>query len=244
MPFARHRVWLALVGLVVIGGGGCGSPGPSTDQDGGPGDAALGGDDGSSHPDANLGDAGQGGSGDGGSLTADEARALIEAYKAAHPGNGGKDWDINAKTPAEIASDPDAQRLLGLCGDEQRPVIPLLAWEYGGADHQWINPQASALVYCVYVPVSPSSAHWQYDAVADHVTADVHVLFPDENPCKDQQGKDQVMACLGDPSNIEILVDTASLNDGADAGLALANASTDLYLIQADGTRVFLHAGL
>src|ERR1044071_1010261 len=24
----------------------------------------------------------------------DEIRALVEAYKAAHPGNGGKDWDV------------------------------------------------------------------------------------------------------------------------------------------------------
>ena len=69
-------------------------------------------------------------------------------------------------------------------------------------------------------------------------------MFPDENPCKDQPGRDQVMACLGDPSNIEILVDTASLDDGTDAGLSLSESTTDLYFLQADGTRVFLYAGL
>ena len=78
----------------------------------------------------------------------------------------------------------------------------------------------------------------------DHVTADVYVLFPDQNPCKDKLGADQVMACLGDPTNIEILVDTASLNDGTDVGLSLAEASTDLNLILPDGTRVHLYTGL
>jgi hypothetical protein len=76
----------------------------------------------------------------------DEAKQWIDAYKAAHPGQGGKDWDINAKTSAEIAADPAAQQLLSLCGKDERPVIPELAWEYGGMDHSWINPQASALV--------------------------------------------------------------------------------------------------
>jgi hypothetical protein len=176
--------------------------------------------------------------------TFDEATAWINAYKAANPGNGGKDWDINAKTPAQIAADPAAQQLLSLCGQDQRPVIPLLAWEYGGTDHQWINPQASALVYCVYIPVSPSTTHWAYDVAADHVTADLYVRYPEQNPCKDQQGANQVMSCLGDASNIEILVDTASLNDGSDAGLSLANASTDLYLILADQTKVHMYTGL
>jgi hypothetical protein len=173
-----------------------------------------------------------------------DVKALAEAFKTAHPGNGGKDWDINAKTAAEIASDPAARELLALCGDDQRPIIPLLAWEYGGADHSWINPDASAPVYCVYVPVQPSTEHWQYDAIADHVTADVSVRCPDENPCNAEQGATQVLSCLGDATNIEIFVDTASFRDGADAGLSLANASTDLTLILADGSKVHLYTGL
>jgi hypothetical protein len=174
-------------------------------------------------------------------ITYENVKAWAEAYKAAHPGNGGKDWDINNKTPAEIAADPDLQRLVSICGQNQRPVIPIIAWEYGGVDHPWINPDASALVYCVYIPVSTPTVHWQYDQAQDRVTADVYVLFPDRNPCKDQIGKDQVIACLGDPTNSEILVDTASLNDGVYAGLpTLMNASTLLYLILPDGTKVQL----
>ena len=69
-----------------------------------------------------------------------EVKALVLAYKAAHPGNGGKDWDINAKTPGQIAADPAAKQLLSLCGPDQRPVIPLIAWEYGGMDHQSDQP--------------------------------------------------------------------------------------------------------
>ena len=169
-----------------------------------------------------------------------DVKAKIEAYKAAHPGNGGKDWDINQKTPAQIAADPAARELLSLCGKDQRPVIPLLAWEYGGADHQWINPDASALVYCVYIPVDPATDHFSYDGAADHVTADVYVLYPDQNPCNDRMGAEQVLGCLGDPTNIEIIVDTASLNDGADAGLSLSTASTELRLVEPDGSRVHL----
>ena len=52
------------------------------------------------------------------------------------------------------------------------------------------------------------------------------------------------MACLGDASNIEIIVDTASLHDGADVGLDVSNASTDLYLILPDGTRTHMYTGL
>ena len=181
---------------------------------------------------------------DGGTVSCDELRSLVEAYKIAHPGRGGKDWDINALTPAQVAADPAAQELLSVCGDDQRPVIPLLAWEYGGADHPWINPEASALVYCVYIPVSPSSSNWQYDAVSDHVTADVHVLCPEQNPCNDRTGANQVSDCIGDASNFEILVDIASLHDGADAGLSLAESSTELRLILTDGTKVHLHAAL
>src|SRR5258708_37747311 len=103
--------------------------------------------------------------------------------------------------------------------DQQLPVIPMLAWEYGGTDHPWINPQASALAYCVYIPVNPSTPHWSLDNAAMRVTADVYVLFPNQNPCKDQQGANQVMACLGDATNIEIFVDTSSYHDGADVGL-------------------------
>jgi len=182
--------------------------------------------------------------GDAAALSHDDAKALIEAYKAAHPGNGGKDRDINAKSPAELAADPDARRLLGLCGADQRPVIPLLAWEYGGADHPWIKPEVSALVYCVYTPVKPSTDHWKYDATADHVTADVYVRFPEQNPCKSKVGADQVKACIGDPTNFEILVDIASYHDGADVGLSLADASTDLKMLLTDGSRVHLFTGL
>lgn len=177
------------------------------------------------------------------SPTYDQVKEWVEAYKAAHPGNGGKDWDINAKTPSQLEADPDARQLLSICGDDQRPVIPLLAWEYGGSDHPWINPEASALVYCVYIPVADPSEHWQYDPTGDHVTADVYVLFPDQNPCRDEQGADQLAACIGDPTNFEILVDTASLHDGVDVGLSLSEASSELMLILPDGTKVHLIDG-
>jgi hypothetical protein len=170
----------------------------------------------------------------------EQVKGWVEAYKGAHPGRGGRDWDINAKTPAQLAADPAAQQLLSLCGADQRPVIPLLAWEYGGFSHQWINPQQSALVYCVYIPVRNPSPNWQFDAQNEQVTAAVYLKFPDRNPCKGQQGARQVIDCIGDRSNFEILVDTASINDGRDAGLSLANASTALKLILPDGTRVHL----
>lgn len=170
----------------------------------------------------------------------DTVRSWVLAYKAAHPGNGGKDWDINAKTPSQIASDPGAQQLLSLCGPEQRPVYPLIAWEYGGFDHPWINPDSSALLYCVYIPVNPQTSHWSHNASTDRVTADVYVKFPVENPCKNQTGKDQVINCLGDPTNSEILVDTASFHDGHDVGLDLLNSSTELFLILPDGSKTQL----
>jgi hypothetical protein len=193
-----------------------------------------------------------GGLGDGGSSAdagavvppCDQVKALVLAYKAAHPGNGGKDWDINAKTPGQLAADSAARQLLSLCGPDQRPVIPLIAWEYGGMDHQWINPDASALVYCVFVPVKNASANWLYDAAQDHVTADVYVKCPDQNPCKSEQGVNQVTACIGDMTNFEIFVDTASLNDGVDVGLNLANSSTELKLILPNGTKVHLFSNL
>jgi hypothetical protein len=174
------------------------------------------------------------------SPTFEQVTQWVHAYKAANPGRGGKDWDITAKTPAQIAADPAAQRLLSICGPNQRPIIPLLAWEYGGADHRWINPEAGALVYCVYTPVGKPSSNWRYDAATRRVTADVYVKFPDQNPCKDKKGRDQVAACIGDPSNLEILVDNASANDGKEFNLNLAEASTQLRLILPDGSKVDL----
>jgi hypothetical protein len=91
--------------------------------------------------------------------------------------------------------------------------------------------------------VTPNSEHWKYDKATNRVTADVYVKFPEQNPGKDKVGAAQVMSCLGDPSNIEILVDTASLHDGKDVGLSLDEASTDLYLLLPDGKRVFLYHG-
>jgi hypothetical protein len=170
----------------------------------------------------------------------EQVKEWVDRYKASHAGNRGKDWDINAKTPAQIAADPDAQRLLSLCGADERPIIPLLAWEYGGSDHRWINPNRSALVYCVYTPVRTASPHWRYDRTKDEVTVDVYVKFPEQNPCKGERGANQVAACIGDRTNFEILVDTASLNDGRDAGLSLASASTTLNLLLPDGTRTQL----
>jgi hypothetical protein len=227
-------------------GGTTGSAGNLGGGGGGAGDAAVASGTGGAATGGAAGpaDAGAATRDTGAGLTADQVKAWVEAYKAAHPGNGGKDWDINAKTAAQIAADPDAQRLLSVCGSDERPVIPLIAWEYGGSDHQWINPAASALVYCVYIPVKPSSAHWRYDAATDRVTADVYVRFPEQNPCRDRVGKDQVMACLGDPSNVEILVDTTSFDDGAGAGLSLSNSSTQLQLILPGGMTVALYLGL
>jgi hypothetical protein len=180
-------------------------------------------------------------------MTAAEVQALVTTYKAAHPGNGGKDWDVigccgGASAPALqlIATDPTAQKLRSLCGPGKLAVIPQIAWEYGGSDHSWINPSASPLVICVYMPVKPYNANWTYDPVADKVTASVYVLFPDQNPCKSQTGANQVLACLGDSTNIDILVDTASYHDGADIGVDVSNAGTQLNLIQPNGTSVSL----
>jgi len=221
--------WLAMVAAIgfACGGGDDGGGGDSSGADGG------GGTDGG----------GGGGADATGDSEYDMVVGWIEDWKAAHPGNGGKDWDINTKSEGEIAGDPDLAQLIDLCGDhtEVRPVIPLLAWEYGGADHQWINPEQSALVYCDYIPVADNTENWAYDVGADHVTAYVFVLFPEHNPCKDEVGADTVAACIGDPTNFEILVDIASLNDGADAQLNLAEASTELRLIMPSGDRVHLH---
>ena len=179
--------------------------------------------------------------------TAEQVRAWVDAYKKAHPGNGGKDWDIIScskgatRTTAELEADPAARQLRSICGKGRLPVIPLLAWEYGGHDHAWIKPEASALAYCVYLPAKEASPNWSYDAGKGIVTADVYVLFPDQNPGKNEKGADQVLKCLGKKSNLEILVDTASLHDGADIGLDLSEASTNLNLLLPDGTRVHLH---
>lgn len=235
MQFVRYVAGVAVGGLLLAQSAGCESKKSSDDEDASAVDAA------SNPVDGAAADGSEQADGSTGSPTAEEVRQWVADYKTAHPGNGGKDWDINAKTPAEIANDPEAQQLLALCGDDQRPVIPLLAWEYGGADHQWINPEQSALVYCVYIPVNPSTEHWAYDPSTDHVTADVYILFPDENPCRNEFGADQVLLCLGDATNIEIIVDIASFNDGVDAGLSLSEASTDLYLLESGGTRVHLH---
>ncbi|MBX7078279.1 MAG: hypothetical protein K1X88_03760 [Nannocystaceae bacterium] len=166
----------------------------------------------------------------------DTLPGFLADFKAAHPDG----WDINAMSPAEIAGDPDAQALLALCGMDQRPVIPALAWEYGGADHPWISPESSALFYCVYTPVDPGTAHWSFDEAMQLVSADVTIGCPEQNPCAALPGADAVLMCVGDESNLEILVDTASRDDGHGAGLELAEAATDLFLLQDDGTRVSL----
>lgn len=181
--------------------------------------------------------AGSGAPGTGAIPNYDDVKKWISDYAMAHP---GQDGDFLGKSPSAIAADADAQRLLSLCGANQRPVIPQLVWETGGADHAWIKPEQSALVYCVYIPVSPSSAHWQYDAAMDRVRADVYVLYPDHNPCKADIGADQVVKCIGEQSNFEILVDTASLHDGADVGLSLSEAVTELRLVSPDGSAVHL----
>jgi len=226
-----------------------GGPTGGTTGSGGAGAGATGGHAGTAGAGANVdgGAAGAGGTLGAACATSvayDDAVAWVAAYKAAHPGNGGKDWDINAKSAAELAADPAAQQLLSICGVDQRPVIPELAWEYGGNDHPWIDAQASALAYCDFIPVADPSVHWQYDAATDHVTADVCIPWPEHNPCTDMPGADQVAACIGDPTNFEILVDIASLHDGADAGLSLAEASTELMLVLPDGTRVHLWTNL
>ena len=76
------------------------------------------------------------------------------------------------------------------------------------------------------------------------MTADVYVKYPDQNPCRTRTGRDQVARCIGDVTNFEILVDTASIHDGADAGLNLAGASTKLRLIMPDGSKVQLELNI
>jgi hypothetical protein len=50
-----------------------------------------------------------------------------------------------------------------------------------------------------------------------------------------------VLACLGDPTNIEILVDTVMINDGADVGYMLSITPSDLWLIMPNGMKVHLY---
>ncbi|MFL5823007.1 MAG: hypothetical protein ACJ764_06150 [Solirubrobacteraceae bacterium] len=166
-----------------------------------------------------------------------QVKSWARHYYSTH---SGRNRDINAKTSSQLASDPAARRLISTCGKNERPVFPILAWEYGGSDHPWIHPGASALVYCVFIPVRRNTAHWRYNRSKGRVTADVYVRFPGRNPCRHKAGSRQVTDCLGDPSNIEILVDTASLHDGADAGYDLSEASTTLLLIKPNGHRVQL----
>lgn len=85
-----------------------------------------------------------------------------------------------------------------------------------------------------------ASPNWLYDAAEDHVTADVYVKFPDHNPCKNRSGAQQVTACIEDLTNFEILVDTASINDGRHVGLSLASVSTTLRLILPDTAKLRL----
>lgn len=183
-------------------------------------------------------------SGSPNSLTYDQLKILIDTYKATHSGNGGKDWDIlgccsgASRTPAQIAADPQAQVLRSICGPDQLPIIPNIAWEYGGADHPWINPQVSALVYCVYIPVHSSTTHWQYNPTTNHVIADAYVKFPDQNPCKNQLGANLVLSCLGDSTNSEIFVDTASFHDGNDVGFDLSVSTSQINLLLPDGSKV------
>jgi hypothetical protein len=229
------------------GGGADSGSGGSTSSSGGSGTGTGGSTAGTGGSTPGAGGSTSGGStGAGGSIPATattytEVKGWIDGYKAAHP---GADGDVVAKTPAQLAADPDAQRLRALCGPNQLPIIPELAWEYGGQNHAWINPGQSPLVICVYIAVNPSTEHWNYDAANDHITADAYVLFPEDNPCKGRTGADQVLGCIGDPTNLEILVDTSSINDGADVGLALANSSTDIMLVLGDGSKVLLYQNI
>lgn len=214
---------------------------------GGSGSSAGGSSSGSGG--SSPGSGGSGASADAGTAaraTYAEVKAWAEAYKKAHPGSGGKDWDINALdlNGNFIHDDPDARRLRSICGPGQLPIIPMIAWEYGGSDHQWVTPDLAALVYCVYTPANPGTEHWTLDGATQTTTADMYVLFPDQNPCKDKAGADQVMACLGDPAalNIEIIVDTVNFNDGHSVGLDVSATPTEVYLIQASGQKVHLYS--
>lgn len=184
--------------------------------------------------------------GDPTTYTAAQVQTLVTAYKASHQGNGGKDWDIigccsgASRTQAQIDADPAAVQLRAICGPNQLPIIPTIAWEYGGADHPWINPQASALVYCMYTPVAANSSHWTYNPSTNHVVADTYIKFPDQNPCKAQTGANLVLSCIGDTTNTEIFVDTASNHDGHDVGYELSVSTSVINLIQPNGTKVLL----
>jgi len=94
----------------------------------------------------------------------EEVKGWITAYKAAHPGNGGKDWDINKKKPAEIAADPATQQLMSLCGNDQRPVIPLIAWEYNGDLYAYLTGPGGFAVLLNRVGVSSTNSSGWSDA--------------------------------------------------------------------------------
>src|SRR5262245_3745175 len=141
----RELACLSMTAWLACAFAACGDSGTTGSSGSGGTSAATGGASGASMTETSGGSAGSGGSattggggptggtggaigtggspGDGGSVGSvicDQIPGLVAAYKAAHPGNGGKDWDINAKTPAEIAADPAAQKLLSICGPDQR----------------------------------------------------------------------------------------------------------------------------
>jgi hypothetical protein len=177
--------------------------------------------------------------GGSGNATYDQISALVNSYAASHPGASG---DVTVKTDAQLATDSAARQLVDVCGPGQRPVYPKLAIDYGaaGGDIPWVNPQAAALVYCVYIPTAQAGEHWSYNSSTGRVKADMYIKFPDQNPCKNMAGKDQVLGCMSSPGNVEILISAASLDDGHRAGLELSEASTELYYIMPNGTKVLL----
>ena len=75
------------------------------------------------------------------------SQGVVEAYKAAHPGNGGKDWDFNAKTPEELATDPAAKQLLLDLRSEPascHPVAGVGVWRRGpSVDRSSTNRRSS-----------------------------------------------------------------------------------------------------
>ena len=159
-----------------------------------------------------------------------QVKQWISQYKRGHPGRGGKDWDIHTKTAKQLASEPDTRRLCELCGPDRRPVIPELAWEYGGSDHAWESPEKAALVYCVYTPVARASPNWQFDEAKQRVTALVYILFPEQDPCAGKSAEQHAALCIGGHGNLEILGDTASMSREPGFSRSLDEASTELRL--------------
>jgi len=70
--------------------------------------------------------------------------------------------------------------------------------------------------------------------------ADVYVLFPEQDPCAGKSAKEHAAKCMGGFGNLEILADTATLNDGEDVGLNLGETATELRLILRDGKKARL----